>query len=560
MKNLTYILLLFTQIIFAQAYYAPQPKVFELDPEAYGIVQGEVTSEQALNNRLAFMDAMQDAKAQGYRTFKTRDIDAYFNISSLAEGRTFFRQFDEAIKTVSDLDLDFRDNSTFRVFPNDEGETALFATLNSKNITIKGGNFRGDRVEHIGGDQRGHLLWVLAGTNVLIDGVDARYAHGDGLKVSSRSQTWRPDYAPSNNVIIRNSNFELNRRQGISLTDGFKIIVERNSGIDNGTDYMGSLGTNPKCFVDVESERQSDANGNLILNEHTHTVIIRENTERGSGNSAVLLHIGDTLDVVNNNFQNGIVVDYVSHTRVIGNSMILGSTGYGVGVNIARENRSTYNNLVEGNYIEGNEIGINLGGSGATIKNNTIINAATGLKVKDVRNALVEGNIFESNVSNGTAAYFHVTTSDSSTFKNNKFQAARDAIVFVNANNSSPAKRSLFEGNEFLGQRSSMLNSAGFTFKNNTWNNPFSITSSENIVMDSQNTINSTSSYALDLKTGNDNITIIDNIFNANGSPVKWDSQPTNFNYSGNILNGLNQDGTTPQGGPFSGQFDESFN
>lgn len=68
------------------------------------------------------------------------------------------------------------------------------------------------------------------------------------------------------------------------------------------------------------------------------------------------------------------------------------------------------------------------------------------------------------------------------------------------------------------------------------------VSGSNNITFQSTS-IQSTGTYALDLRSGNNFVNVIGNTFNATSSPVKWDVIPGNFIYNSNILNGVSQEG-----------------
>ena len=547
MRNIIFILCLVAQTAFSQGYYsAAEQKVYDLNPADYGIVQGVVDSATALNNRYAIEQAFQFAKDNKYKTLRLSNFDAFFEVATVTSTSNLnFYPWVEAVNAVSGLNLDFRDNVTFRTLANKRGQFTLFSAFRADNVTIKGGTFIGDRFTHdesLVSDQRGYCIKVLGSKNLVIDGATTINAYGDGMVISSRNFTYSPDYIQSKNIILRNNLIQNNRRQGISVGDGNKLIIENNQLFENGTDISGSLGSLPRCAIDIEAQQRVDADNNLIYDQYVSDVIIRGNHERGSGNAGILMHTGDTITIENNITNRGIVVDMGSQIKVL-NNQIIRNDNFGQGLSIARENRRTYDNLASGNYISGFSVGINVNGTGTTVIDNEVYNTLTGLRTSGVTDGIIRNNIFESTIVGSRGLYSNTGGASNTLIENNTFKSDDEPLLISSMYRLKSTGNSLtLKNNQFISNTPFQLTNADWVeiAIGNTFNVRGFTSSSDNLTFKNSSII-STGTYALDLRTGMTNTTVTGNTFEADGNPVKWDSIPVPFTYTGNTLNGTLQ-------------------
>lgn len=284
---------------------------FNFIPSRWGIVEGKVSDEVALNNRNILSDLFIKTKALGVTTFNIDKMDAYFLVSKENNFPPKYRMGD--IFIPSDFNLNMTDNTHLRVQPNGFTDFTLLAVYKESNVTITGGNLHGDRDEHnystCGGRewcQDSDLLKLEAAVNVVVDGVNFYNSTADGIMVKAIGFSFNPDYRPSHNIVIKNCIIDKSRRNNISIVNAHDVIVENCQILNAGVDTGKSLGTNPKAGIDIEALRDIDSAGNYIYYEIVKDVIIRNNVEKGSARSAFIVAIGDDTLIENNDTENGI--------------------------------------------------------------------------------------------------------------------------------------------------------------------------------------------------------------------------------------------------------------
>lgn len=426
---------------------------FEFIPNRWGIKQGKVSDEVALNNRNILNDMFIKAKEFGISTFKIDEMDAYFLVSKEDNFPPKFRMGD--IFIPSDFNLVMTDNTHLRVQPNGFEDFTLLAVYEESNVTITGGNLHGDRDEHdystCGGRewcQDSSLLNLEAAVNVVVDGVSFHNSTADGILVKARGFSYNPDYAPSNNILIKNCIIDKSRRNNISIVNAHDVIVEDCQILNAGIDTGKSIGTNPKAGIDIEALRGIDDNGNYIYYEIVKDVIIRNNIEKGSARSAFIVAIGDDTIIENNDTENGISYSLatgvkIRNNRITGvNDKHLNSNAIGGGVS---GTETTYNNEISGNIIKGYGTGITLYAKQAKVYDNVIENAGKGIFVPDeIRDTEIYGNIITNNTDEYTRGiYAHTAVMKNVQVHSNDIDVkVGNTVAFssVNANTPTPNK------------------------------------------------------------------------------------------------------------------------
>ena len=103
--------------------------------------------------------------------------------------------------------------------PNDRANYCVISLQGNDNITIRGGEIRGEREDHVyaggGAHSEGHGICVWTAVDrVLVEDTEIHEMTGDGLLVLGRKETDDQTEEPTTNVTIRNNNIHHNRRQG----------------------------------------------------------------------------------------------------------------------------------------------------------------------------------------------------------------------------------------------------------------------------------------------------------------------------------------------------------
>ncbi|MCM5663418.1 right-handed parallel beta-helix repeat-containing protein [Galbibacter mesophilus] len=415
---------------------------FFFDPERWDIVQGETSSEVALDNNQKLEGLIYEIKRLGGTTFEIDEFDAYFEVSKVTSTTTNQNYYPskEAVNVPSDFNLKMSSNTHLRVFPNDKKKYALLAIRDDSNVTITGGNLHGDRDEHDyssgGTHEWGHLLELHGAQDVEIKDVVMSMGSGDGMKIHSLNHNFQPNYIPSQNIVVSNCTFDANRRNNLSITDGNTIIVENCTFLNAGIDTPNSEGTAPKFGIDVEAYRTRGDDGELIFYEKATDIIIRNNTEKGSAAGGFLVAIGDDVTLENNTVENGIGFTLATGVKIINNRIIGNGDMSENGITAGKPGtETTYNNEISGNTIEGYGTGITLYNKQVKVFDNNLVNTRNGILIPDeVEEAEIYNNTFTSNVSGSHGIFVHIASADNVTIYENDFDTDSYGMNFVNVN------------------------------------------------------------------------------------------------------------------------------
>lgn len=501
----------------------PQLKdpVFNFNPDRWGIVQGSTTSEIAQRNNDILESTMEAIKEFGINTFKIDVMDAYFEVGKVTSTTTNqnFYASSEAINVPSDFNLVMTDNTHLRVFPNNAPKYCLLALRNVSNVTVTGGNLYGDRDEHdysAGGTQEwGHVMELHAASNSVINGVKMINGSGDGMKIHSLRFTFQDDYIPSNSLLVKNCTFDSNRRNNISVTDGFNITIENNLLLNAGIDTAKSTGTPPKFGIDVEAVRTSDGNGGYIEYEKAEHVFIRNNTERGSAAGAITVHIGNDVIIEGNHTERSISYTYSQRTKIINNTVVAPSTGGNTAIKGGKNTSSDsiFDNEISGNTIVGFDTGINVQNRDVLVYNNTITDFLTGIFPIHLRDSKIYNNTMSSDRESSKGIFINVTTLDGVLIENNDITAKANSIKVTscNATTESIDYKFTIKNNSFKSSSYAQISkSKGINFVGNSFTHGIEVYDSQFISF-TDNEISTERHEGIYLRNENKDITITTN-------------------------------------------------
>ncbi len=424
----------------------PQIKdpVFNFDPKRWGIVEGKTTSEIALRNRDILEDMFVQAKAMGVTTFSIDKMDAYFEVSKVTSKTSNQNYYpsQEAINVPSDFNLVMKYNTNLRVFPNNVEKYSLLAIRDARNVTITGGNLYGDRDTHDyssgGTHEWGRLLELKSAVNVTIDGISISNGTGDGIDISSLGFTFQPDYKPTNNIIIRNCVLDSNRRNNMSITDGFKITVRDNEFLNASINTSYSSGVAPGFALDIEAERTRDANGNLVYYQMAKDIKILNNIERNSRGGAFIVFLGYDVLIEGNQTEKSIGYSYANGVKIRNNTVTKNSTNFSnTAITAGREggNETIYNNEISGNIISGYDTGINVQNRDTKVFGNTITEFITGIFPRDnLENSQIYDNILTSSRTSSRGIFVYQVNLNNVSFNNNTINVISNPIKFTRCN------------------------------------------------------------------------------------------------------------------------------
>ncbi|MEL0650339.1 hypothetical protein V6246_02830 [Algibacter sp. TI.3.09] len=492
---------------------------FAFDPKRWGIIEGVVSDEVALSNRDILENTMLLAKAYGIDTFKIDELDAYFLVSrvtSSTSNRNFYPA-QEAINIPADFNLIMTDNTHLRVFPNSSEKYSLLAVYNANNITVTGGNLYGDRDEHDYSNgnthEWGHVLTLEATNNTIIDGVKILNGSGDGLKIHSLNFTFQDNYIPSHNIMIKNCVFDSNRRNNVSITDGYDIYIENNEILNAGIDTNNSKGVNPKFGIDIEAVRTSDGSGGYIFYERSERIYIRNNTERGSAAGSVTVHIGYDVIVEGNTVEKGLSYSYASGTKIINNIVTAGSLGGGTGITAGKKltgsSDSIFDNEISGNTVTGFNVGINVQNRSTVVTNNKIYDFSTGIfPTEFLKDSRISDNTLVSERVNSTGIFINGSMLENVIIENNDVEVTRNALKITRGNSTDESAEYSFtlKNNIFKAPSYSQISySNGVVLEDNSFNHGIQVFGSSDIGF-YNNTIVADGQDGIQLRLENTNI------------------------------------------------------
>lgn len=407
---------------------ATKDPVFIFDPERWGIVQGRVSDEVALNNKDILNGIMAKLVDMGISTMEIGAMDAYFKVDVNKIGRK--ENSDGSIQIPSNFHLKMSDNTYLRVQPNSAATYTLMTSYLADNVTISGGHLIGDRWEHdyspftdAAGVKRdehgwGHLLWIIGSENVLVENIDFSDAIGDG--VVFHSETLRnkdgslfPGTREVNNVIVRNVNIDKCRRNGVSILDGRNITFD-NCNISNtgngeqaynssGQKIYSSSGTAPRYGMDMEAIRTRDANGVLEKTALIENIIVKNSTYTNNAAGDIVLYTANDV-VVENNYFDKWVANKASYNVIMRNNTFESRDPdfFAISVNSFVDpfgKELNYNYQILNNTIRNYQVGIKVAGEDQVVRNNIIENCVTGVSlIGNLKNAVFSGNKITSNL------------------------------------------------------------------------------------------------------------------------------------------------------------------
>lgn len=503
--------------------------IFNFIPSRWDIVEGETTSDLALNNRNILEKVMNDTKTFGATTFEIDQMDAYFEVSKVTSTTSNQNYYPskEAINIPSGLDLKMTNNTNLRVYPNNKEKYSLLAVDDAHDINISGGNLYGDRDKHDysggGTHEWGHVLALRSAVNVTVDGINISNGSGDGIDISSWGFTYQPDYKPSNNIVISNCVLDSNRRNNMSITDGYNITVQNNQFLNASIDTPHSSGIAPGWALDVEAERTRDSNGNLVYYQIAKDIKIINNIEKRSRKGAFIVFLGYDVLLEGNQTEKAIGYTFGNGIKIRNNQLTLNpqnkaNTAIFGGRDGASE--TVYNNEISGNIITGYDVGINVENRDTEVFDNTIKEFITGIFPRNLENTNFYNNTLVSSRPDSRGIFAFQVDLNNITIDNNTINTESNPIKITRCNTSLEAVNWNINvtNNRTDSPISPILIESTFNvdLSKNSFLDNVIVYNSTNISL-SDNSIE-TSRDGIELRSVNTNIGIINNTFNISDS------------------------------------------
>lgn len=136
---------------------------------------------------------------------------------------------------------------------------AILYMFEKESININGGVYIGDVDTHKGTKgEWGYGVFVRSSQNITINHVNISKCWGDGIVIGGLSHN---QMHASTNIIIKNSIFDNNRRQGCSITYAKDVFIDNCVFKNTGMTYY----TAPGAGIDLEPDRKTTANENIHI-------------------------------------------------------------------------------------------------------------------------------------------------------------------------------------------------------------------------------------------------------------------------------------------------------
>ncbi len=461
----------------------------------WGIVEGNTTSDIALQNNTKLENLMNRVKELGATTFSINKLDAFFEVTKVTSTTTNqnFYASKEAITLPSDFHLKMTDETKLRMFPAEDHieNGSVLAVRRGSNIKVTGGNIIGDNgIRGYTPDDKGlqgtHLFHIHSGKNITIEGVNFIRGSSGGLDVYSFGFAFNPaDYDPTTGIKVLKCTFRDNRRMAITITDGRDMLLKGNVFINSGQPYGNADGGEVGYAINIEPERTRDSNGDLKEFQRAFDITIKDNKEINSRIGFVAATIGQNITVDNNDIETKLIYSLTSGTKIINNRFNAppGSdiaSGFAIFAAGGR-GETIFNNEVANNQISGYGVGISTSTKDASIHHNTITNCALGIQV----NKTLDSQIFENTMSvSNIGILFNLTFADKVTVRNNTITANGFHIKSTKLNQAAEEAnyKVTIEDNNFVNKKMvSIFNANGIIFKNNDLTGGMEIQNATNI-------------------------------------------------------------------------------
>lgn len=144
------------------------------------------------------------------------------------------------------------DEAIIEMVPNDKWNYCVLEVTAREHVLISGGTILGDRKNHTytprpkdgyTNHDEGHLICIQnESAEVTVEGVKLTKANGDGILLVGQ----KGPGSSVKDIVIKNNEFDNNRRQGISIVGGERVLIENN-------EIHHTKGHSPQFGIDIES-------------------------------------------------------------------------------------------------------------------------------------------------------------------------------------------------------------------------------------------------------------------------------------------------------------------
>ena len=221
-----------------------------------------------------------------------------------------------------------------QVIPNDLDTYHVINVVCARNVDIVGGQIRGERNRHIGGEgEYGMGIRVRDSHKVLIQNMDIRDNWGDGIYLGTINDY--DDLPGSSKIRIKNCKISNNRRNNITIADATNVTID-------GCTLSNANGVAPESGIDIEPNVQ---NGGYLREDQVCRNIKIKNTKitcLSSGNTQGRYF---ALMIINNWFS-------IGKNKTVAKNVKIENCNFGGDVgNYSGENVAMKKTKVKGSFI-----------------------------------------------------------------------------------------------------------------------------------------------------------------------------------------------------------------
>ena len=306
-----------------------------------------------------------------------------------AIGKKESDSYTAGIVLPSGMSLEMDNAAVLQLRPTDTWAYCVIAVSRVHDVSISGGAIIGDRDVHdftVAGEE-GHCICVEdESERVAIDHVKMSKAIGDGVLIVAQGA----DGSSCKDVSISDSELFDNRRQGVSIVGGVRILIEKN-------EIHHIEGTAPSFGIDIESLKYESRDITIRDNQfhHNHGGDFVNTDGRG-----VLLERNTMEDGAGSQYVDGPVIYWSNTDQTIRDNhiyMAQGSANGKMGI-LEYSHMSPRTNMtrtvIEGNTLQDCSIDLMMD-SLVTVRKNTIHGANSAFILYEVTGVELFDNVLE---------------------------------------------------------------------------------------------------------------------------------------------------------------------
>ncbi len=178
------------------------------------------------------------------KAFEQEGVDSIY-----VPAGTYVIDAKKGIMPKSNKSLVMDSEAILDVVGNSSGTYNVINIRNVQNVSISGGQIRGERDKHTGSSgESGMGIGIYDGVNITISGVSISGNWGDGIYLGTMDD--KDDIYGCDNIKIENCKIFNNRRSNISIVDADNVTIDRCTISD-------AKGTAPQCGINIEPNRDS---------------------------------------------------------------------------------------------------------------------------------------------------------------------------------------------------------------------------------------------------------------------------------------------------------------